>query len=53
MSKDAWLHALRSDPSPLFKEQLRARLRAEDEPARRHLAVSGPGARWSPRRRWS
>lgn len=32
MSKDAWLHALRSDPSPLFKEQLRARLRA-DEPA--------------------
>ena len=26
MSKDAWLHALRSDPSPLFKEQLGARL---------------------------
>ena len=24
MSKDAWLHALRSDPSPRFKEQLRA-----------------------------
>jgi hypothetical protein len=32
MSKDAWLHALRSDPSPVFKEQLRARLRAQ-EPA--------------------
>ena len=32
MSKDAWLHALRSDPSPLFKEQLRARLGAQ-EPA--------------------
>ena len=32
MSNDAWLHALRSDPSPLFKEQLRARLRAQ-EPA--------------------
>jgi hypothetical protein len=32
MRKDAWLHALRSDPSPLFKEQLRARLRAH-EPA--------------------
>jgi hypothetical protein len=32
MSKDAWLHALRSDPSPLFEEQLRARLRAQ-EPA--------------------
>jgi hypothetical protein len=31
MSKDAWLHALRSDPSPLFKAQLRARLRV-DEP---------------------
>ena len=29
---DAWLHALRSDPSPLFKEQLRERLRAQ-EPA--------------------
>ena len=32
MSKDAWLHALRSDPSPLFKAQLRDRLRAH-EPA--------------------
>jgi hypothetical protein len=32
MSKDGWLHALRSDPSPLFNEQLRARLRAQ-EPA--------------------
>ncbi len=30
MSKDAWLHALRSDPSPPFKEQLRARLRAHE-----------------------
>jgi hypothetical protein len=30
MSNDAWLDALRSDPSPLFKEQLRARLRAEE-----------------------
>ena len=33
MSKDAWLYALRTDPSPVFKERLRARLRA-DEPAR-------------------
>jgi hypothetical protein len=32
MNNDAWLHALRSDPSPLFKDQLRARLRAQ-EPA--------------------
>jgi hypothetical protein len=32
MSKDAWLHALRADASPVFKEQLRARLRAQ-EPA--------------------
>jgi hypothetical protein len=32
MSKDAWLHALRSDPPPLFKAQLRDRLRAH-EPA--------------------
>jgi hypothetical protein len=32
MTEDAWLHALRSDPSPQFTEQLRARLRA-DEPA--------------------
>ena len=31
MNKDTWLHALRTDPSPLFKQQLRARLRA-DEP---------------------
>jgi hypothetical protein len=37
MSTDAWLHALRSDPSPHFKEQLRARLRAQELPvARRH-----------------
>jgi hypothetical protein len=32
MSTDAWLHALRSDPSPHFKEQLRARLRAQELP---------------------
>jgi hypothetical protein len=32
MSSDTWLHALRSDPSPLFKAQLRERLRAQ-EPA--------------------
>ena len=32
MSKDAWLHALQSDPSPVFKEHLRTRLRAQ-EPA--------------------
>ena len=32
MSTDAWLHALRNDPSPLFKAQLRERLRAQ-EPA--------------------
>jgi hypothetical protein len=32
LNDDAWLHALRSDPSPLFREQLRARLRAQ-EPA--------------------
>jgi hypothetical protein len=29
-SNDAWLHLLRSDPSPLFKAQLRERLRAQD-----------------------
>lgn len=28
MSEDTWLHTLRSDPSPLFKAQLRERLRA-------------------------
>jgi hypothetical protein len=32
VSHDTWLHALRSDPSPLFKAQLRERLRAQ-EPA--------------------
>jgi hypothetical protein len=32
MSDDTWLDALRSDPSPAFKEQLRARLHAQ-EPA--------------------
>jgi hypothetical protein len=33
VSHDAWLHALRIDPSPLFKDQLRARLRAHDPQA--------------------
>ena len=32
MSQDRWLHALRTDPSPLFKAQLREQLR-EQEPA--------------------
>lgn len=32
MSQDAWLGALRGDPSPVFKAQLRERLRAQ-EPA--------------------
>ena len=32
MSEDTWLHVLRSDPSPMFKAQLGARLRAQ-EPA--------------------
>jgi hypothetical protein len=31
MNKDAWLHALRSDPSPVFKEQLRSRLLAHEQ----------------------
>jgi hypothetical protein len=30
MSDDGWLHALRTDPSPLFKAQLRERLRAQE-----------------------
>jgi hypothetical protein len=30
MSNDAWLHALRTDPSPLFKAQLRERLRGQE-----------------------
>jgi hypothetical protein len=30
MTNDAWLNALRSDPSPLFKARLRERLRAEE-----------------------
>ena len=30
MRNESWLHALRSDPSPLFKEQLRARLRNQE-----------------------
>jgi hypothetical protein len=41
-SQDAWLHALRSDPSPLFKAQLRERLRAQ-EPARLDSARGGRG----------
>lgn len=37
MSKDAWLLALRGDPSPFFKEQLRTRLRTQEpETAIRH-----------------
>jgi hypothetical protein len=35
MNNDTWLHALRAAPSPDFKEQLRARLWA-DEPAAMH-----------------
>ena len=30
MSNDAWLRALRTDPSPLFRAQLRERLRAQE-----------------------
>ena len=30
MTDDAWLHGLRSDPSPLFKAQLRERLRGQE-----------------------
>ena len=30
MVDDAWLHALRSDPSPVFKAQLRERLQAQE-----------------------
>jgi hypothetical protein len=33
LSNDAWLHALRTDPSPLFKAQLRERLRAQEPTA--------------------
>jgi hypothetical protein len=40
MSTDAWLHALRTEPSPLFREQLRARLRAT-EPASLDSARGG------------
>lgn len=32
MSNDAWLRSLRSEPTPVFKQQVRARLRAQ-EPA--------------------
>ena len=32
MNEESWLHALRSEPSPAFEEQLRGRLRAQ-EPA--------------------
>jgi hypothetical protein len=38
ISHDAWLHALRRDPSTAFKEQLHARLRAQDPPADTRLA---------------
>jgi hypothetical protein len=30
MGSDGWLHALQSDPSPMFKAQLRERLRAQE-----------------------
>ena len=46
MSNDAWLHALRSEPSPVFKEQLQRRLRDEEAaavapPSRgRHIAFA-------------
>lgn len=30
MTNDTWMHALRSDPSPLFKTQLRERLHAQE-----------------------
>src|SRR6185503_2841323 len=33
MSEDTWLHALRGEPSPPFKAQLRARLRAQEPEA--------------------
>jgi hypothetical protein len=33
MSNDAWLYTLRCEPSPLFKEQLRRRLREDDADA--------------------
>lgn len=54
MSKDAWLHALRTDPSPRFTEQLRARLRA-DEPEPLDSARGGLSDRRRPgdtRRDW-
>jgi len=48
VSGDAWLHALRDDPSPLFKAQLRERLRAQEPAAdtprewpRRALVAAG------------
>jgi hypothetical protein len=41
MTDHDWLHALRSDPSPLFKAQLRERLRA-DEPAAEGLVSDWP-----------
>ena len=37
MNNDAWLHALRSEPPPAFKEQLRARLRVEEPAPESHL----------------
>ena len=44
-SHDAWLCALRSDPSPLFKAQLRERLRAQ-ETAPLDSADTGRDWRW-------
>jgi hypothetical protein len=48
MRDDSWLHALRSGPSPLFKAQLRERLRAQEPAAdtrrdwpRRALVAAG------------
>ena len=53
MSKDAWLHALRSDPSPLFKEQLRERLRTDEPTAGARHDWSRPVACRCRRGRWS
>jgi hypothetical protein len=46
LSSEAWLSALRSDPSPLFKAQLRKRLRAQEAA----LLDSARGGRAWPRR---
>jgi hypothetical protein len=50
MSKDAWLHGLRTDPSPLFKEQLRARLRAHEPAGDTRHEPAGDTRRDWPRR---